>query len=56
MALSLNSKGYNALKISAPSAKELIDIAKLTAPLLLSMISKVGNKIAMLHYVDICSI
>ena len=41
MALSLGDKGYNALNIKAPSLKELVDIAKLTAPLLLSMISKV---------------
>lgn len=42
MTLSLNDKGYSALNIQAPSIKELIDIAKLTAPLLLSMISKVA--------------
>lgn len=44
MALSLNNKGYNALNIQVPSVKELVDIVKLTAPLLLSMISKVSNK------------
>ncbi|KAG0570576.1 hypothetical protein KC19_6G171800 [Ceratodon purpureus] len=42
MALSLSDKGYNALNIQAPTVKELVDIAKLTAPLLLSMISKVA--------------
>lgn len=44
MALSLGDKGYNALNIQAPSIKELVDIGKLTAPLLLSMISKVSTK------------
>lgn len=43
MALSLGTKGYNSLDIKAPSFKELGDIAKLTAPLLLTMISKVSN-------------
>jgi putative MATE family efflux protein len=42
MMLSLNNKGYSAFNIQAPSLKELADIAKLTAPLLLSMISKVA--------------
>lgn len=44
MMLSLNNKGYSAFNIQAPSLKELADIAKLTAPLLLSMISKVKSK------------
>lgn len=44
MALSLSNKGYSPFDIKAPSLKELVDVAKLTAPLLLSMISKVGGK------------
>lgn len=43
MALSLSDKGYNALRVQAPSFKELGDIARLTTPLLLTMISKVSK-------------
>jgi len=53
MAVSLNDKGYSAFNIQTPSLKELVDIAKLTAPLLLSMISKVGKNITMLHFADV---
>lgn len=41
MALSLSDKGYSALNIQVPSFKELADIAKLSGPLILTMISKV---------------
>lgn len=43
MALSLSDKGYNALRVQAPSFKELGDIARLTTPLLLTMISKASK-------------
>ncbi|KAG0590386.1 hypothetical protein KC19_1G095400 [Ceratodon purpureus] len=42
MALSLNDKGYNALNIQVPSFKDLGEIAKLSGPLILTMLSKVS--------------
>jgi uncharacterized secreted protein with C-terminal beta-propeller domain len=41
MAISLRDKGYSALNIQVPSFKDLADIAKLSGPLILTMISKV---------------
>lgn len=42
MAISLRDKGYSALNIQVPSFKDLADIAKLSGPLILTMISKVA--------------
>lgn len=43
MAISLSDKGYNALNIQVPSFKDLKDIAKLSGPLILTMMSKVDT-------------
>lgn len=45
MALSLNDKGYSCFNIQVPSLKDLAEIATLTGPLILTMVSKVATSL-----------
>lgn len=56
MALSLNDKGYSCFNIKIPSIRDLAEIAKLSGPLILTMISKVHalGKTTRAIYVVMC--